>query len=555
MIEKIGVGVMRRMLSLLLAGAASIACAQCHFAAKGKARVVTYRFQPEVTTDGLVMHVVLGFRASGSGVDTLIVPTTWAGETLHAVTNLRAVSKGATLEDGADAETKTVHAAAGRPVVVAYDLKKDWSGRLVHPLQFHPVLMPTYFEFTGSNALVRLRLEDGATERANFDWEELPTAWTLATSFGTSEATTGRCQTFTGSWESVDDGLYAGGDYRILHFNIGSKPAVLAVRGDWTFTDGEASAQIAKVVGTVRAFWHDDNFPYFLVSLKPYDQEHGSSDGSAFTNAFWMYVSNKDSLGPLLPQLAHESFHAWNPMKMGRVPGSDAADAAIRWFREGPTDYYGHLLTYQAGESTAQSYVDWLNEDLRKFSTSDSEYVRGSVIALWLDGTIRRESNGQYSLDNVMFDMVRDAAQPYTPERILATIGHYLSPASRAMLQHAVSDHADLPVPERLPAVDICAHPSLKELPTFDPGLDLTQSHARGVITGVVAEGPAYAAGLRDGQKLLGISVDNGDPEHLAKFKVRTEAGDQWLSFYPRGKTVKAWQYQLDEDRPCEGLL
>lgn len=122
---------------------------------------------------------------------------------------------------------------------------------------------------------------------------------------------------------------------------------------------------------------------------------------------------------------------------MGVVPaGYD--ENRIKWFREGPTDYYGQLLTYRAGLLSASDYVDSLNVALRRFQTTDDEYVRGRVIALWIDGTIRSESGGIHSLDDVMYDLVRQKDQPYTVERILAVIDHYLSPASQALLQDAV---------------------------------------------------------------------------------------------------------------------
>jgi predicted metalloprotease with PDZ domain len=323
------------------------------------------------------------------------------------------------------------------------------------------------------------------------------------------------------------------------------------VRGSWTFTDDEAIADIQKTIGIVRDFWHEDNFPYFLVTLKPYDQDHGSSDGSAFTNAFWMYVSRLDSFTGLIPQLAHESFHAWDPKRMGTLPtGSD--EESIKWFREGATEYYGQLLTYRAGLMSASNYVNSLNNDLRKFPTSNSEYVRGRVISLWLDATIRRESAGQHSLDNVMFDMMQGAQQPYTLPRILETAGKYLSAESRTLLKNAVTDHADLPAPKRIPSVGDCAHPMLEELPTFDLGLDLAPSQARGVMSGVIEGGPAFTAGLRNGQRLLGVSVYNGDPKRVAKFTVHTDTGNRQITFYPRGKTIAAWQYHLDQSRTCE---
>lgn len=45
-------------------------------------------------------------------------------------------------------------------------------------------------------------------------------------------------------------------------------------------------ARFAQQKRRDREFWHDDNFPYFLVTLKPFDNDSGQGDGSAFTNAF-----------------------------------------------------------------------------------------------------------------------------------------------------------------------------------------------------------------------------------------------------------------------------
>lgn len=532
----------------LLFGIPCMLRGQCNFARKFTSHTLTYRFHPEVTQAGLVLHVTLELQTDNNGSRVLQLPTSWAGETLHAMTNLHVVSEGAELEDGPGGDTKLLRAKPNHQVTIEYDLKKDFPGPLVHPMQFHPVLMPEYLEFTGSNALVAPKLDPAGRVTVNFDWQGLPRSWVLATSFGTSSTESGRCQSHTGSWIDIDDGLYTAGDFRIQKFKIGRRPAILAIRGTWSFTDEEAIQQIEAVIGTVRSFWHDDNFPYFLVTVKPYDRDHGSSDGSAFTNAFWMYVSRLDSLSGLLPQLAHESFHAWDPMRMGLYSDEES----IKWFREGTTEYYAQLLTLKAGEISPSAYITSLNNDLRKFPVSKSEYVRGRIISLWLDATIRRESGNKHSLDNVMFDMVRDGRKPLTLERIFTTSGRYLSPASLSLLRDAVTKHADLSAPAQIPAVNLCARPVLEDLSTFELGLDLSHSHATGTVTGVVPDSPAYIAGLRDGQRLHGhLSVDNGNPDSLAIFTISTEAGDKEIKFYPRGKTLPVWQYHLDQSDLC----
>ena len=135
--------------------------AQCRFQ-HSEERTLTYRFVPEPVAGGLVLHVTVEFQSSAGGSDTLIVPNAWASETLHAITELHAVSPHTTLEQGADAHLRIVRSSPNRPAVITYDLRKDWNGPFVAPLQFHPVITPEYLEFNGNNALVRLQLPDGS---------------------------------------------------------------------------------------------------------------------------------------------------------------------------------------------------------------------------------------------------------------------------------------------------------------------------------------------------------------------------------------------------------
>ncbi len=90
----------------VLFGATCTLCAQCHFAKTNATQAITYRFGPEVTPGGLVLHVKLEFQSGVDGTQMLVLPVQWAGETIHAMTNLHAVSKGALLDDGPDLYTK-----------------------------------------------------------------------------------------------------------------------------------------------------------------------------------------------------------------------------------------------------------------------------------------------------------------------------------------------------------------------------------------------------------------------------------------------------------------
>jgi len=366
----------------------------------------------------------------------------------------------------------------------------------------------------------------------------------LATSFGTNSGPDDRCQSYSGPWSAVDEALFAAGDFRIHHFKIGSREAVLAVRGQWTFTDDQVIANIQKVVGIVRDFFHENDFPYFLVTLKPYDTDRGSSDGSGFTNAFWLYMSRLDPFSIQLTQLSHEAFHSWNPRRMGGH-GDDDSEKAVKWFHEGFTQYYADLLVYRTGLMPLTTYLNNINRDLRDYPNSTSPYVRGRVIALWLDQQIRNNSNRKKSLDNVMLDLVHEADKPLTPDRILEVAGRYLSSDAGGRLDRVVNQGANLPAPDD--ALGPCTRVSTEELPTFNLGFDLAISREAHSITGVRQDGPAFKAGLRDGQQLITISVYNNQPETMAKFTIEIGDKRQNIGYYPKGKTVRTPQYQLDQ--------
>jgi predicted metalloprotease with PDZ domain len=229
---------------------------------------------------------------------------------------------------------------------------------------------------------------------------------------------------------------------------------------------------------------------------------------------------------------------------MGNVP--EGENKKIAWFHEGFTQYYAFLLVFRAGLMALPKYVESINRDLRDYPASVNPYIRGRVIALWLDGEIRKESNGKSSLDNVMFDMVHDADRPLTEARIVETIDGYLATGARDSLQYVLNGGA-LPELDNYP-VGPCVTVSVDQVPTFDLGFDFEASKAAGKIVSVREDGPAFKAGLRNGEPLISKSVSHDQPEKLARFKVLSSAGVQTIQFYPRGKNATVPQYHLDKD-------
>lgn len=137
---------------------------------------------------------------------------------------------------------------------------------------------------------------------------------------------------------------------------------------------------------------------------------------------------------------SHEYFHAWNicrikPKAFIPYDLQQESHTTQLWAYEGITSYYDDFSLYRTGLISFDDYLALLSktatrvfrgEGELKQSVSESSfdtwtkfykqgadavnnivsyYTKGSLIALWLDLTIREKSNGQYSLDNLMKEL------------------------------------------------------------------------------------------------------------------------------------------------------
>jgi len=144
-----------------------------------------------------------------------------------------------------------------------------------------------------------------------------------------------------------------------------------------------------------------------------------------------------------------------------------------------------------------------------------------------------------------MQDMVRTADEPLTLDRIRATADRYIAPRDRATLR-ALTEGTTAP-PAALSAGELapCVYVSLDSTRAFDVGFDAKASTAAHRVIGVRSDGAAYAAGLRDGQALIGWSFYNGRAEELATLTIRADSAVQRISYYPRGRGVLVPQLHI----------
>jgi predicted metalloprotease with PDZ domain len=438
------------------------------FAAAGFARTkptfVRYVFTPEITPSQNVLHVELSFRGDRSGASLLILPSTWAGQSDlgHAVKNLKALSSETQLSETADPTVLQVRYQSGGTVTITYDLQQDWSGELHHPKEFRVILQPDQFVLNGFNALVHPKFDPFTEVHVELKWRRMPKNWVAASSLGLGSRTS-----FTGPWHEVQNILLLAGAFRTLHADASGEKLSLIIRGSWTFRDQEALDEVRRIFVSEREFWKAHDRTTFLVFLNNYDQDFGSHGGTVFTRAFQFYLSRKQKFDTdQLSSLAHEVFHTWNHYRMGVMPTDSES---VEWFTEGFTTYYQDRILLRAGLLTFPDYLARLNRLIAEYwSSADRNltqaqwlaryetkqpnyrlpYVRGAMIALWLDQLIQHRTSGRLSLDATMRSLVEGGRH-----RILSTeslIQMVSTADDRLLLRSFVREGTDIPLPEKI---------------------------------------------------------------------------------------------------------
>ena len=558
---------MRRRAAVTLALAAASVLG--NFGMRGENRYtpsIVFRFQPVMVNGRKAFHVIEHFRIRQPETG-IVIPKHYGGAAhLEGQTqNLKVNSPGATLTDQpTDSGEKLLQARPNQCIELSYDIVPQQTEWFRHPQEHMAIINDDYFLFNTEDALVYPEIQRTADVDVTFDWRALPRNSPIITSFGMSRSgEKNRVMRVRAPWIRVVDALLAGGNFRIAESNENGTAVVLAIRGIWRFSDADALGEVRRILDEENRFWRAAPLPYFLVTLAPFDERSGDNDGSGFTNAFMLFLSHEDTMdAERLRLMAHEMFHHWNPMSMG----PRGADEVAQWFAEGFTVYYAGVIPLRSELTTYSEYLDYLNRWLRRYelsplrslkeaawkslSHSSGEgymlsYERGAAIALWADAAIRVRSSGKASLDNVMFDLVHQSetehpAPDFTEARVLAAFSPYLSSEQMEQLRSMAVEGADVPLPEKLGG---CAVRQSEMQAVVDPGFDEKASFAAKHVTGIVEDGPAYRAGVRDGQELFRWSIYNDDPSKDAVLGVVIDGQRKILTFSPT-KQAQVEQYR-----------
>ena len=518
---------------------------------------VAYKLEPVLEGDKLVaLKVEIRFRAGPSGQTRLAWLKTWAGDdALWRHAHGFKIEGAEWAPDGPGAFT--VRAAPGTPIVASYRIVSayDHDPTDSNSHQSWPVIRPGWF-FAVGEALFAVP-QDHDKAPATFEWADAPRNFSFASDLE-HLAGPNRKATRAGKVDDVLESVVIGGwDLRLVEKRVDGARLRVAIVGRYQFSDAEFSAKVFDVFKAERAFWGEKAGPY-LVAMSPTlgVGRRLSISGLGRSDAFALWVDPGSLQTDLRWLLAHEYFHTWNPILLGSLPEGPTEPLSY-WFSEGFTDYYAWKMMLASGQFGAADFAARWNETLRAYAVSplrsapntvvmtnfwvsqDAQklpYYRGAMLAADLDAQARAHGA---SLDAVMHEMRRAAGDGETrhvaelfPEIYQRVTG--VDP--RALIErHMVKGEPMALAPD---AFGPCFAVTSEDVPAFDRGWDPDATRAANMtLSGVRRDGPAYAAGLRDGMRVLElISATPGDSTRPYVLKVKPPGeADQVVSYLPAG--------------------
>jgi predicted metalloprotease with PDZ domain len=392
----------------------------------------------------------------------------------------------------------------------------------------------------------------------------LPRGWQAATSMRAR----GRNTFVAADYDELVDHPFELGRFWHGRFEPHGVPHAFVVAGAWPGFDGQRLLDDAQRICEAQiAFWHGPRkpkppFERYVFLLNAVDDGYGGLEHRASTALICKrrdlpqqgVAALTEGYTTLLGLISHEYFHAWNvkrlkPAALATIDYARENHTDLLWFFEGFTSYYDDLLLRRAGLIDAPRYLGLIAKTINgiaatpgravqsvaqasfdawtKYYRSDentpnatvSYYAKGSLVALALDLTLRREGRG--TLDDVLRALWRASRGGPIDEAAIAAALREVGGRSYAKEVAAwVHGTGELPLAALLEAAGVQVRAEKAGYAAV-LGLRLAESSAGVVVKQVLAGGAAQRAGVAAGDEL--IAVDDWRIRRL-------DEAQQWLT-------------------------
>ena len=462
------------------------------------------------------------------------------------------------------------------PLTIRYQVYAwDLSVHGAHLDQTHGFFNGTslFLEIAGHQRLPHQVIIEAPTGSAYYDWRvatTLPSAGAPRWGFGTYQAD---------NYDQLIDHPVEMGNFTLAEFEACGVPHAIAISGRHN-ADMPRLCKDLKLICEqhIRLFGEPAPIDRYLFLVMAVGDGYGGLEHRDSTALMCQrddlplpcenWVSN--GYRRFLGLCSHEYFHTWNIKRI--KPAAFSPYALDResytkqlWAFEGITSYYDDLALLRCGlinlpnylelagisitrvirgsgrlrqsvaESSFDAWTKFYRQDENAGNAIVSYYTKGAMVAMALDLTLRAQSDGQLSLDDVM----RTLWQRYgcdgigVPEGAIEKLaGELLGEPLEEFFAAYVHGVQDPPLKQLLAEIGIeyCLRPALgpkdeggKPAPDHSSdapvslGLRMAPSESQARVAAVQEGGTAHRAGIAAGDQLIAVNGLQTDREKLIK--------------------------------------
>jgi predicted metalloprotease with PDZ domain len=510
--------------------------------------------------DFAAMDVSLTFQGDSDGVTDVEFPNAWGGfgDLYKHISNISVI--GATIEPGKEPNRHILRHKGGAKLTLSYRVtgavRPDQQGEGDDVNEYRPIINAGYFHLLGSVMVARPGHLSNETP-ASFRIEGMPDGAAFASDMqhGTAEK----------PLEAGDliDSVAVGGDFRILDAGNGAR---LAIRSKIDARDDAGWIKAYRdTAQAITSYWDSVAGPYLVTILPfaPANEGSTSIGGTGRSDAYAFFTTSNGRPETIDLIMGHEMGHSWMPRRVGGMKdGPDEPQSY--WFSEGFTDFTSSRAMVRAGLWTPEQFAAnwngalsgyerlsvkdkgnveaaklfWTNGDAQRLP-----YLRGMLFASWLDDELRRLKKPT-TLRAILLKMQSEAKRLSWAqvERQGYGIGLLRRFSARAglKLDRPMAEHIDAgkPIAFGPQFMAACGGFEERKRALFHRGFDAEATLANNrIITGVIANGPAWKAGLRDGMKLVQRTAGEiGNSEVEIAYDVEDKGVAKTLKWMPQGE-------------------
>jgi predicted metalloprotease with PDZ domain len=376
----------------------------------------------------------------------------------------------------------------------------------------------------------------------------IPTGWKIATALKETADPT----TFTAdNYDTLVDAPVELGKFDVTRFDVDGKPHYFVANPAGAF-NGQKSQKFIDMLRRValaqKGIFGDlpyEKYVYFYFFSPP---ESNASGALEHQNSFVAFASAGERATPeqLIGTASHEFFHLWNvkrirPAEMWPYDYSRENETPLLWVSEGFTNYYGNVAEYRAGlksekkflqdaagaasgieNSEARNYISPAESSVSTWAGYDtpvafgiSYYTQGQNLGALLDLSIRNDTEGKKSLDDVMRTLYTDfykRGKGFTTDDMLGVIKK-LTKKDYADFYRRFVFGTEVPDYDKIFGyAGYRVEKKDEQTPVF--GFFGRNRNGGFVINYIEPNSPAAAAGLRLGDRI--VTINGEKPQNVA---------------------------------------